>query len=326
MHKTLQQKEIFMKTLYVSTIAAIVACNLCIAQETTTTTTTTPASVPAEGAVTNPWKIDLNANLTMTMNSYSNNWIGGDAGSVSWASQINGSAEKQFTPKVLNQNKLRLAFGQTMIQNSDSKVWSDLKKSADLIDIESVLKFTLDGWADPYIGVRGISEFVDERDTSLTRYFNPWELSETFGASREIVKKERVSWSARIGLGGRQTIDADKLVEGSLTERKTKVDSDGGAELVSELKVSNKANWLTYTSLLKVFDAFISTKSSETALPDHENDWRYPHMNWEHIVVMNVTKYIMINYYMQLLYDRDLNRDLRFKQTLSLGLTYTYKK
>jgi hypothetical protein len=302
-------------------LALIALCSsLCLAQQEAA-----PAA-PAATPPANAWKIDFNANLTMTANTYSNNWIGGEAGSVSWASQITAAAEKQCTPKLLNQNKLRLEFGQTLLQNSDSKVWSDPKKTTDLIDLEGVLKFTLGGFVDPYISVRGISQFMDERDTLLTRYFNPWDLSETFGVGRDIVKNEQVSWNARLGLGAHQTIDVDKLVEGSLVERDTKVDNDGGAELVSELKAINKAKWLTYKSALKVFDAFLSTKAEETTVKGHENDWRYPHMNWEHILTMNLTKYVMINYYMQLMYDKELDRDVRFKQTLSLGLTYSFKK
>jgi hypothetical protein len=298
-----------------------VCSSLCLAQDAA------PAAAAAP-AVANPWKIDLNANVTMTMNTYSNNWVGGDAGSMSWASQINGAFEKQLNAKLLNQNKLRLAFGQTVLQDKTTKDWSDPQKSTDLIDLEATLRFTLGILVDPYLSVRGISQFVDSRDTLLERYFNPWDISETFGVARDVVKSERVNWNARVGLGARQSIDRDKLVSviTEVEKRETEVNNDGGAELVSELKATNKAGWLTYTSLLKVFDALISTKASEAALAGHENDWRYPHMNWEHIVVMNLTKYVMINYYMQLLYDRELDRDVRFKQTLSLGLTYTYKK
>ena len=38
------------------------------------------------------WNPDLDLNLTLTQNSYSDNWAGGDAGSLSWVVSSNSSA------------------------------------------------------------------------------------------------------------------------------------------------------------------------------------------------------------------------------------------
>jgi hypothetical protein len=60
-----------------------------------------------------PWKIDLNANLTTALNSYSDNWTGGEAGSFTWAAQFLGVAERQLSVKLNTKTTLKLQFGQT---------------------------------------------------------------------------------------------------------------------------------------------------------------------------------------------------------------------
>jgi hypothetical protein len=90
-----------------------------------------------------PWKLDLNSNLTTTLNTYSDNWIGGEAGSFTWASQFLGVAEKQATSIINTKATLKLQFGQTKVQNKLDKKWSVPAKSTDLIDGEELLRFML---------------------------------------------------------------------------------------------------------------------------------------------------------------------------------------
>lgn len=35
-----------------------------------------------------PWEISVDANLTLTLNTYSSSWAGDETGSFSWASQV----------------------------------------------------------------------------------------------------------------------------------------------------------------------------------------------------------------------------------------------
>jgi len=58
-----------------------------------------------------PWLIDIDANITLTQNAYSDSWIGSEKGSLSWASKLNFVAERQFAPIFNQRNTLKLAFG-----------------------------------------------------------------------------------------------------------------------------------------------------------------------------------------------------------------------
>ena len=146
-----------------------------------------------------PWKIDVNANLTTALNSYSDNWVGGEAGSFTWGSQFLGVAERQISIKTNTKTTLKLQFGQSAIQEKASKRWLAPEKSTDLIDGEELFRFTLNTVVDPFISVRVISQFLDGSDSLLARFINPVDITEAIGVSRTLQKSETIDWSVRIG-------------------------------------------------------------------------------------------------------------------------------
>ena len=229
-----------------------------------------------------PWKYSINSNLTATMSFYSDNWSGNEANAVSYTAQILSSFSKQFTPILLNKHSLKLAFGQTLLQDTTDD-WT-LNKSTDLIDYETMLLFTLKTWVDPYISGKLLSQFVDERQIDNRRYFNPLDITESAGISRDITKTETVDWNARLGAAVREYIDRD--IEDTLNNFSTSTTTSGGLELISGLKAVNKAKWLNFTSLLRVYEALVSTDADIAGAGD---DWRYPVVNWENTLSLNVT-------------------------------------
>ena len=254
-----------------------------------------------------PWKLSLDANLTMTLNTYSENWAGTEEGALSWATQWTAIAEKQIGAKLNNCNTLKLAFGQTKTQLTKTK-WSAPIKSTDQIDFETVLKTTLGTWVDPFVSGRLVTQFLDGRDPDLAHYGNPLVFTEALGATRDLVKKDAVAWNLRIGGAARELVDR---IWDSLST------TDGGVELVTELNASLRKDVVKLTSTLKVFEALLKEDS------EHLNDdWRYPDINWENKLTISLTKYIMISYYAQLLYDREVDYNARFRQTLAVGLSY----
>jgi hypothetical protein len=46
------------------------------------------------------WYPSLDGGLNLTQAAYSDNWKGGETGSVSWAAYLNGSAERQVSPSL----------------------------------------------------------------------------------------------------------------------------------------------------------------------------------------------------------------------------------
>ena len=277
------------------------------------------------GVCAEPWKIDANSNLTTAINSYSDNWAGGEAGSFTWATQFLGVAERQLSKTFNTKTTLKLQFGQTAVQDKTSKHWSAPQKSTDLIDGEELLRYTLGAWVDPYISVRAISQFLDGSDTLLVRYVNPFDITEGIGVSRTLQKSETVEWSTRLGAAAHQLIDRHHL-DIATGERKTDVTNDGGAEFNMDLKATNKEKWLTLLSSLRIYEALVSSKSNAAKGTSAENDWRYPHIKWENSLTMTFAKYLMLNVSVYAYYDKDISNGGRLKETLSAGLTYIYSK
>ena len=91
-----------------------------------------------------------------------------------------------------------------------------------------------------------------------------------------------------------------------------------------DLKAMNSGKWMTLLSSLRLYEALISSKADELKGTSQEDDWRYPHMKWDNSLSLSVSKYLMINITAYALFDRDINNDVRLKETFSAGLTYIY--
>lgn len=264
-----------------------------------------------------PWSKSADVNLTATQNAYSNNWAGTELGLISWVFNASALAEKQLSAKISNKNTLKLSFGQTINQveetdtlNNTSKKWSSPVKSTDLVDFESMLRFTLGILVDPFVAGRIESQFLDNSDT-INRIFNPAKFTESFGIARTLAKQDKLEWNARLGAGLRQNYN--RLVGGG-----SETTNDGGLEFITDFKTPLAQERITYTSNLKLFQAFFRSGSPAGS------EWKAPDINWENIFTGSITKYLMVNLYTQLLYDKEIDTDLRIKETIALGLTYKF--
>lgn len=281
--------------------------------------------IAASQAGAEPWAVSVDASLTLTENAYSDNWTGGESGTVNWMYLSNSLAEKQLTPVIHNKNVLKLQFGQNLVQEKSTKNWLPPEKSNDLIDFESVFRFDLDTWVEPFASGRLESRFADKSDPSKTIYFNPVTLTESAGIARVIVKEESREWTARIGAGFREHIMRSVLdpMDGS---RSTETSTDGGIEFVNDLRTPLAGGRITLQSKLIVFQALFFSKADDLKGLPEEDYWQAPDINFENIFSAGITSYLAVNLYTQLLYDKEVNRAGRFKQTLGLGLTWKYER
>jgi hypothetical protein len=151
-----------------------------------------------------PWSKSFDTDLTLTQNSYSDSWTGGEAGNISWVWNANGQFEKQTSPKFKFRNTSKFSFGQTHIQDKETKDWAKPQKSTDLIDIENLGLFTLHKYVDPYIGLRFESQFLDASVPGVNLYFNPRKITESAGVARQFYKKEKDELLSRLGFAFRQ--------------------------------------------------------------------------------------------------------------------------
>jgi len=269
-----------------------------------------------------PWTMAVDANLTLTQNAYSDNWVGGEVGAISWTFNSNSLAEKQLYTKVHNKNTLKLSFGQTHNQDKETKAWAKPMKSTDLIDFESIFRFTLGGFVDPFASGRVGTQFLDASDPEKNRFLNPVTFTESFGVAKVLIKEEKREWTARFGAGLRQHLNRGMLVDTLTDKRETQTSNDGGIEFVTEFKTPLAQERITFASKLTVFKALFYSEADELKGKAYEDYWKSPDVNWENTFTASITKYLMVNLYMQLLYDKEIKLGGRFKQTLSLGLTY----
>ena len=281
-------------------------------------------AAPAEGAeeaVPEGWQIASDINLTLTQNAYSANWDGDEIGALSWVFNSNMLAENQLTDVVHNKNTLKLSFGQTHKQDEDSRQWDRPSKTTDLIDFETVFRFTY-GWpVDPFASGRVESRFLDTSDPEMTRTLNPTTFTESAGIARVFIKEEKRDWTTRLGGAVRQHLNRNALPEGEAT-REDIFTNDAGVEFVSAFRTPLADGAITLTSDLTVYQAFYCSESDALEGSPNADDWKSIDINWENTFSAGITKHIVVNLYVQVLYDKEIDADVRLKETLSLGLTF----
>jgi len=275
-------------------------------------------AVQAEDEITTGWQKSLMADITTTQTSYSDSWVGGEAGSVNWVANLNGSAEKQLKKWLDYKSTLKLSFGQTITQDENND-WGKPKKSTDLIDWENVGLITMKKWVEPYVAFRLESQFYDGSDDRKKLYFSPLRLTESAGISRKFYKKEKDVIMSRLGLALRQTFKSviidDMLNTGDSTL------TDGGLESVTDVSLTLHKN-MKYTSKLTLYKALFFSESDEVKGTPYEDDWKAVDVNWENIISASVTKIVTVNLYLQFLYDKQIVDKGRLKETLALGVVF----
>ncbi len=273
-------------------------------------------------AVGEGWKMLSETSVMLTQNAYSDNWAGEETGSISWVFNSKTILEKQLHGRVNNKNTFKFSFGQTHNQKRDTKIWERPVKSTDLIDTETLFRFAIGFLVDPFASGRLESQFLDRSDALKARYVNPSRITESLGLARVFVKGEKKDWTARLGAGFRQYVDRDALLDSLSNQRRTETATDGGIEFVNELTLPLGDERIALTNKLVIFKALFYSKSEELQGLVSEDYWRAPDVNWENVITASVTDYLMVNLYTQLLYDKELSLGARFKQTLSLAVTY----
>jgi hypothetical protein len=271
-----------------------------------------------------PWMLQFETGVGLTQATYSDNWQGGEAGSIVWAANFLGKAEKQLAPSWFSGNQLKLEFGQTHSQNKDTKVWQTPQKSADKIRYDGIIRLTK-GWVvDPYAAGTVESQFLDASSLLHKRYVNPIDLTEATGVARNIFKIENVrQLTMRLGLGLRQhLVKMDDPADASLTISET--DNNGGIEWVTDLQLGSATTKTSFISKLTLFKALFNSQAEDlTGLPN-ENYWKTADVNWDNMLRASLTSLLQMNLAWQLLYDKEVSQGGRFKETLTLGVAYKF--
>ncbi len=271
-----------------------------------------------------PWQPSIDFGLNLTQNSYSDSWTGGEAGNVTWVSRVDAILEKKVSSKFNFKNITKLQFGQTHTQDKTTtpKAWQKPTKSTDKIDIENVGRFTLDSFVDPYLALRLESQFLDASYDPLKRYINPILITESAGVARVLYEKDKDQILSRLGFSIRQNMN--KMIVDTVAEQfEYETTTDGGIESVTDIHYI-LSEQLNYIGKLTLFKAMFFSKKDEFKNTPAEDYWKAVDVNFESTVSASVSKYLVVSFYAQLLYDKQTDRRGRFKETLALGLTYKF--
>jgi hypothetical protein len=302
--------------------AAAAAGDTAVAQES--------AKEEKKPLIVGKWYPALETGLLLSQSAYSDNWAGGDKGSMVWTAIANGGLENQISAKANWKSTLKLAFGQTHQQvarltpaaddSSRTEIrrsWDRPEKSTDLIDAESVLRLTLGGFVDPFVAGRFESQFQDATDPEgRILAVNPIRLRESAGVARQFIKTEERELLSRLGFSFRQGIRRvyDEPAPGDKVSSEST--NDGGVEWVTEWKSKVLDKRIAWTSKLIAYQpVFYSGQDALDGLT--ADDLSRMHLDadladfstamdldWENIFSSQITKVLSVSLYTRLLYDK----------------------
>jgi hypothetical protein len=235
-------------------------------------------------------------------------------------------------------------------------VWDAPEKTTDQILAESIARWTLGGYVDPYAALRLDSQFSDQSFPNGNLPLNPIKLKESAGIARQWVKTDKAELLSRLGFGFRQTF-ARSFTEPAPSQTTTSfTTNDGGVEFQS------KATWplldgrVLYAGDLLAFQPVFYSKSdaleqfdalarqADPAAEAVADFWKATDVNFQNTFSAGITKAISVNLFVQWIYDKfdaaanvdpslplatlapEVRKNVRkagqFKQTLAIGISY----
>ena len=267
-----------------------------------------------------PWRISSDASLSFNQSSYSDNWAGTELGTISWTAKSTTIAEKQLSEILNNKTTFKLSYGQTHQQKTridsetgeEEKHWGKPEKSTDKIDLESLFRFTLHGYVDPFLAARWESQFLDLRYEDETYIINPHRFTESAGVIRNFINEPNHSLSARIGAAFRQQLDRNEEV------RQAETMYDGGIEFIAEYMKRFLPQDILYNSRLQVYQALFNSEEDELV----EDHWKRVDVKWENTLSTRIWSIINASLFFETVYEREKHKNPQFRQTLGLGIFF----
>ncbi len=319
-----------------------------------------PAVAEEEDSKIGIWQNDVSVGLNVLQSSYSNNWNGGEKGSVNWTGNLDAKFEKQFSELTNWRNTLKLAYGQSHQQDRNTNnelYWQKPDKTDDIIDFESLLRWMPKSRWDPYVSFTFTSMFDDISDVEgRSQAFNPLTFKESAGISRPWVDTEDRTLMSRLGVAYIQNSRSFFLNPAPSTETISETSTELAAELITEYNVGALDGRVDWESKLIITMPFMYSGKSTfeedfdvvaAGLPEDVADYTTTiDMDWENTFTANITSVISVKLFLRWVYDKydntvtpvveegvlvndsDVHNAIRlagqFKQTMALGFTYKF--
>lgn len=264
------------------------------------------------------WNTSGEIGLNVSQNFYNEAWLGSEVGSITWSYLLIINTSGTLLEKLEFSNGLIANFGQTYLQNSETGKWEPPQKSADRIENEAILRFNMGLLADPFSSLRFESQFHDNTFKSVPRYIHPIILSESMGVSKFLYKNNKNEIQTRLGFTVKEFFErpVDTLTM-SIAGYNIRV--DGGLEWVTSSIHSLSENVL-YKGELRIYKAFFNSKAGKLERTPEEALWKNPDIDFKNILSVSIIKYLKVNFYLQLIYEREINSRIMIKENLLVGL------
>lgn len=252
------------------------------------------------------WKQSMVGNLNFTQNSF-DNWAQGGENSWAWQVEVNASfqrTEEKFTWS----NSGKLSFGRTRVGDAESR------KAADEIRFESVLSLKLKKYLNPFVSATALTqlargyEFADGGKVAVSNFFDPAYFTQAIGLGYKYGNE----FKTRLGAALKETITLDfpaPYADDPTTKKVEKTKVEMGGESVTDFSRKVSTNIL-FTSRLELFSNFDGIRDVD--------------VNWDNVFSAKVSEYINVTFNVRLFYDADISRKRQLKQTLAVGLNYTF--
>ncbi len=323
-------------------------------------TVAAPLAAAEEAAPVGVWQSEYELGINLLQSSYSRNWNGGDKGSIVWNGAFSGRMEKQLSEGANWRNTLKLTYGQTHQQaraGDGSLFWQKPDKTDDIIDFESLFRFTQKSGWDPYVALNFKSMFEDRTDpANRIININPMTITPSAGLSRRFVDTEDRKLLARVGaayiLSSRKFFTDPAPATETRRESSDALAAEAVVEYLSPV-LDGRVNWESKLTLqLPVI------YSGKSVLEDDIDPvaWGLPEdvagyttaldVDWQNTFSAAITKVISVKLFVRWVYDKydnsvapvyengslvnagAVNQAIRkagqFKQTLALGFGYKF--
>ncbi len=250
------------------------------------------------------WKNSVVGDLNFTQNAFTD-WKQGGEDSWSWAANLQAKFEND-QEKYNWSNSGRFAFGQSQVGDADAR------KAADEIKLESVYTYKLGVLINPYASATMTTQFAagysyDPVKTQVSDLFDPAYFTESIGVG--VQPNDHIK--TRLGAAFKQTVTKNytTYADDAATPEVESFKNEFGAESVTDytFKLSER---ILYDGKLQIFTNFKGLDVVD--------------VDWDNTFSAQVSEIIKVSFNLRLLYDKDIFYKRQLKQTLAVGLSYTF--
>ena len=202
----------------------------------------------------------------------------------------------------------KFAFGQTKQQGNETR------NSVDRIETDLAMTYKLSNGINPFISLGIDTQFTTGYDyrkkpkIAKSDFADPVYLNQSFGASY----KRGSEFSSRLGFAFKETYTQDHRIYSDNPETKdikewNKIETGIQSQTSVNVKISQN---LSFDSKLRCFSTFEHIDVVD--------------VKWDHSWRAKVAKYVSVNLNILIVYDKDVTLRTQIKESLAIGLTYTF--